>query len=101
MVFTCVVVPKAIGKWRLCVDYRKANDLTEKDSYALLYIDKIFDSLDGAKIFTTMDLYSGQILMDEENVEINKFYYKIRQLPIQSYAFWIDRSSGYLPRGNE
>ena len=44
-----VVVPKANGKWRLCVDYRKVNDLTEKDSYALPYIDEIFDSLDGAK----------------------------------------------------
>ena len=70
-----VVVPKANGKWRLCVDYRKVNDLTEKDSYALPYIDEIFDSLDGAKIFTTMDLYSGyhQILMDEESVEITSF----------------------------
>jgi len=70
-----VVVPKANGKWRLCVDYRKVNDLTEKDSYALPYIDEIFDSLDGAKIFTTMDLYSGyhQILMDEESAEITSF----------------------------
>jgi len=51
------------------------NDLTEKDSYALPYIDEIFDSLDGAKIFTTMDLYLGyhQILMDEESVEITSF----------------------------
>ena len=51
------------------------NDLTEKDSYALLYIDETFDSLDGAKIFTTMDLYSGyhQILMDEESFEIISF----------------------------
>ncbi len=54
-----VLVPKKNGKWRMCVDYRKVNDLTVKDSYSLPYIDEIFDSLDGAKIFTTMDLYSG------------------------------------------
>jgi len=50
-----VLVPKKNGKWRLCIDYRKVNDLTVKDSYSLTYIDEIFDSLDGAQIFTTMD----------------------------------------------
>jgi len=70
-----VIVPKSNGKWRVCIDFRKVNDLTIKDSYSLPYIDEIFDSLDGAKIFTTMDLYSGyhQILMDEESVEITSF----------------------------
>ena len=70
-----VLVPKPNGKWRLCIDYRKVNDVTEKDSYSLPNIDEIFDSLDGAKIFTTLDLYSGyhQILMDEESVEITSF----------------------------
>ena len=70
-----VLVPKHNGKWRMCVDYRRVNDITEKDSYSLPNIDEIFDSLDGAKIFTTMDLYSGyhQILMDEESVEVTSF----------------------------
>ena len=49
--------------------------MTDKNSYPLPYIDEIFDSLDGAQIFTTMDRYSGyhQILMDEESVEITTF----------------------------
>ena len=70
-----VLVPKHNGKWRMCVDYRRVNDATMKDSYSLPNIDEIFDSLDGAKIFTTMDLYSGyhQILMDEESVEVTSF----------------------------
>ena len=70
-----VLVPKHNGKWRMCIDYRKVNDVTIKDSYSLPNIDEIFDSLDGAKIFTTMDLYSGyhQILMDEESVEVTSF----------------------------
>eukprot|EP00833_Pecoramyces_ruminatium_P008020 jgi/Orpsp1_1/1182052/evm.model.c7180000079679.1 len=70
-----VLVPKKNGKWRLCIDYRKVNDVTEKDSYSIPYIDEIFDSLHGAKYFTTIDLYSGyhQILMDEESVEITTF----------------------------
>jgi len=59
----------------MCIDYRRVNDATEKDAYSLPNIDEIFDSLDGAKIFTTMDLYSGyhQILMEEESIEITSF----------------------------
>jgi len=70
-----VLVPKHNGKWRMCVDYRKVNEATEKDSYSLPNISEIFDSLDGARIFTTMDLYSGyhQILMDQESVEVTSF----------------------------
>ena len=70
-----VLVPKKNGKWRMCVDYRKVNDATIKDSYSLPYIDEIFDSLHGAKIFSTMDLYSGyhQILMEEDSIEITSF----------------------------
>jgi len=41
----------------------------------LHFIDEIFDSLGEAKIFTTLDLFSGfhQIWMDEESVEIATF----------------------------
>jgi len=70
-----VIVPKPNGKYRLCIDYRKVNDATEKDSYPLPNITEIFDSLDGATVFTTLDLYSGyhQILMDEESIEVTSF----------------------------
>jgi len=51
-----VLVPKHNGKWRMCVDYRKVNNVTKKDSYSIPKIYEIFDSLDGAKIFTTLDL---------------------------------------------
>jgi len=68
-------VPKKNSKWRLCIDYRKVNEATKKDSYSLPNIEEIFDSLDGAKIFSTLDLYSGyhQILMDDDSVEITTF----------------------------
>jgi len=68
-------VPKKNGKWRLCVGSRKVNEATKKDSYSLPNIEEIFDSLDGAKIFSTLDLYSGyhQILMYDDSVEITTF----------------------------
>jgi len=36
-----VLVPKLNGKWRMCVDYRKVNDATIKDSYSLPNIDEL------------------------------------------------------------
>ena len=63
--------------------------MTEKDSYSVPYIYEIFDSLGGAKIFTTLDLFSGfhQILMDEESVEVTTFTTKFRNYQFKVMPF--------------
>ena len=40
-----VLVRKKNGKLRFCVDYRKLNSITKKDSYPLPRIDEMLDSL--------------------------------------------------------
>ena len=64
-----VLVRKKDGTWRFCIDFRRLNDVTVKDSYALPRIDECFDSLSGATIFSSLDLASGywQIEVAEED----------------------------------
>jgi hypothetical protein len=49
-------VKKPDGSLRLCVDYRKLNDITIKNRYALPLISELFDRLKNAKYFTRLDM---------------------------------------------
>ncbi|KAL6723887.1 hypothetical protein Aduo_018844 [Ancylostoma duodenale] len=62
-----VLVQKKDGSLRLCVDYRKVNQVTRVDSYPLPTIDSILQSLRGKGFFSTLDLSSGywQISLSE------------------------------------
>ena len=54
-----VFVPKYDGTLRLCVDYRDLNKQTIKNKYPLPRIDDLLDRLNGAQVFSRMDLATG------------------------------------------
>ncbi|CAF1539454.1 unnamed protein product [Adineta ricciae] len=54
-----VLVKKKDGSTRFCVDYRKLNDITVKDSFPLPRIDDIFDQLSQSIYFTKLDFKNG------------------------------------------
>jgi len=54
-----VLVKKANGKWRMCVDFTDLNKACPKDSYPLPNIDAFVDSASGCKMLSFLDAFSG------------------------------------------
>jgi hypothetical protein len=70
-----VLVTKKYGSTRFCVDYRRLNDATKKDSYLLPCIDDTLSTLAGSRWFCTLDLKSGywQVGVHPEHKEKTAF----------------------------
>ena len=72
---TVVQVRKKDGSLRFCIDFRKLNSLTVKDSHPLPRICETLESLAGAAHYLTFDMNSGfwQVPMDEESKQYTAF----------------------------
>ena len=70
-----VLVKKANGKWRLCIDFTDVNRACPKDSFPLPRIDLIVDATFGHELLSFMDTFSGynQFRMDPNNQEKTSF----------------------------
>ena len=70
-----VLVCKKDRSLRFCIDLRKLNAQTVKDAYSLPRIEDVLDSLNGACIFTSLNLKSGywQVELDEGSIPLTAF----------------------------
>ena len=70
-----VLVRKKDGSLRFCIDLRKLNERTIKDAYSLPQIEESLDCLNGAQIFSSVDLKSGywQVELTEESKAMTAF----------------------------
>ena len=69
------LVRKPDGSIRVCVDFRKLNSVTTKDSFPIPTIDHIIQHLGNAKIYSSLDLAQGyhQIRMDKDSCKYTAF----------------------------
>jgi len=70
-----VMVKKANGKWRMCVDFTDLSSACPKDSYPLPNIDVLVDRVSGCGLLSFMDAYTGynQIRMHPEDEDKTAF----------------------------
>uniref|UniRef100_A0AC35U463 Reverse transcriptase domain-containing protein n=1 Tax=Rhabditophanes sp. KR3021 TaxID=114890 RepID=A0AC35U463_9BILA len=70
-----ILVPKKDKTIRMCVDFRRLNEVIKLDSYPLPNIEQLLLSLHNKKYFSTMDCTKGywQIELDEESKPITAF----------------------------
>jgi len=70
-----VLVPKKDGTLRFCVNFRLLNAVSKRDSYPLPRMDECIDSLDEAKVFSTLDCIAGywQVLTADGDREKTAF----------------------------
>ena len=55
----CLLLRKANGKWRMCVQYRALNTRTLRDRYPLPLIQSRLSTRGGSTVFSKIDLVSG------------------------------------------
>jgi len=98
--FPVILVRKKNGKWRMCVDYRRLNQITIKDAYALPFIDELLESVFGAKYFSAIDLFSGfhQIPMNPRDIEKTAFTTKYGNFNFKVMPFGLTNAPATFQR---
>ena len=71
--------------WRVCIDYRRLNEVTRKDHFPLPFMDQLLERIYGHPFYCFLDGYSGyfQIEIAAEDQEKTTF-----TCPFGTYAYW-------------
>ena len=95
-----VLAKKKNGKIRVCVDYRKVNNVTTKDAFPLPRVQDCLDSVAGAKLFSTLDLTAGyhQVKVKESDIPKTAFVTKYGHYEYTTMPFGLTNAPGTFQR---
>ncbi|GFU31865.1 hypothetical protein TNCV_1111281 [Trichonephila clavipes] len=95
-----VLVKKKDGTIRLCVDYRKLNRKLVMDRFPLPLIEDVLDKLQGAKVYTTLDLKNGFFHVDvnEDCKHLTSFVVPDGQFEFNKVPFGLSTSPSVFQR---
>lgn len=84
-----VMLPKPDGNIRVCLDFRKVNEVSEFDAYPMPHIQELIDKLGKATYLATVDMMKGywQIPLSPESKTYTAFatpigLYQFVQMPV-------------------
>lgn len=86
-----VIVPKADGNIRLCVDMRQANKAIVRHHYPVPTVDELLLDMNGSKVFSKIDMKMGfhQFVLSEESRDITTFTTHAGQYRYKRLSFGI------------
>ncbi|GJW30539.1 reverse transcriptase domain-containing protein [Tanacetum coccineum] len=79
-----LVPTRTFTGWRVCIDYRKLNEATRKDHFALPFMDQMLERLAGNKYFCFLDGFSGYFQIPIELADQEKTTFTC---PYGTYAY--------------
>ena len=96
-----LLVENKDGSLRMVVDYRALNEVTTKNKYPLPMINDLFDQLQGAKVFSKIDLRSGyhQLKIREQDIPKTAFTtrYGLYEYTVMSFGLTNHYKKNTLP----
>ncbi|GFX05341.1 retrovirus-related Pol polyprotein from transposon 17.6 [Trichonephila clavipes] len=95
-----VMVKKKDGFSRMCIDYRKLNQKLLKDKFPLPIIENVLDTLQEAKVYSTLDLRNGffHVDVDEDCRKYTSFIVPDGQFEFNKVPFGLSTSPGVFQR---
>ncbi|GJX37499.1 reverse transcriptase domain-containing protein, partial [Tanacetum coccineum] len=70
-----LISTRLVTRWRVCIDYRKLNEVIRKDHFPLPFMDQMLERLAGNEFYCFLDGFSGyfQIPIDPQDQEKTTF----------------------------
>ncbi|GFV00735.1 retrovirus-related Pol polyprotein from transposon 17.6 [Trichonephila clavipes] len=95
-----VMVKKKDGSLRICIHYRKLNQKLVKDKFPLPIIEDVLDTLQEAKVYSTLDLRNGffHVDVDEDCRKYTSFIVPDGQFEFNKVPFGLITSPGVFQR---